>query len=192
MDRVGTAGRTCVTARDAGPFTPASVTPLPQLNGYAGKDFVVYFRDDFAKLVALAASITGDTVWAEDLVQDAMAKASDRWDEVSALDKPGAWVRRVVINLAISRRQRAGREGRALLKLASPRETTFTSEQESPIFALVAELPAQQRTAISLRYVDDLAVNEIADIMQLAPGTVRTHLDHARQALRHQMENHND
>lgn len=146
--------------------------------------FRAYFRRDFSALVALAASITGDALFAEDLAQEAMAKAHQQWSTVQRLDKPGAWVRRVLINLALSRRRRAAREAKALLRLRPPLIPTFPSEPHSPVLELLDDLPARQRAVVSLHYIDDRSVADVAEIVGIAPATVRTQLERARQTLR--------
>lgn len=173
------------------PLAPATERPLrppvtnrPRTHAIADDDFRTFFREDFSKLVALAASITGDVIFAEDLAQEAMARTHRDWDKVRELDKPGAWVRRVLINLALSRRRRAGREARALLRLREPAPAIFPSESNSPVLELLAELPPRQRAVVSLHYIDDLPVDAVAEIVGIKPSTVRTHLNHARQLLR--------
>ena len=60
------------------------------------------YRDEWAGLVGLAWSLTGSWALAEELAQDAFVDAFRRWGEVGGLDRPGAWVRRAVINRSAS------------------------------------------------------------------------------------------
>lgn len=168
----------------------ASMTPIHPSDPHRPETFRAYFDRDFSGLVALAASITGDVVFAEDLAQEAMTRAHRKWDEIAELDKPGAWVRRVLINLALSRRRRAAREAAALLGLRPTRPSMFATETNSPVLELLAELPPRQRAVISLHYIEDLPVDDVADIVGVAPSTVRTHLDTARQTLRARLMQH--
>ena len=68
-------------------------------------------------MVAVAFAISGSSVAAEDIAQEAMVRAHRRWDQISQYDKPGAWVRRVTINLARSAFRRNALELRARLRL---------------------------------------------------------------------------
>ena len=67
-------------------------------------------------MVALAAAVSGSAELAEDVAQEAMVRARRHWDRVSAYDKPGTWVRRVTINLALSSRRRIALEAKAALR----------------------------------------------------------------------------
>lgn len=121
------------------------------------------YRREWAGLVALGWSLTGRWMVAEGLAQDAFADAYRRWDEVSRLDRPGAWVRRAVINRAASLSRHRGVERRGLLRLASRTETsgdgahvdhtgdTATDRIGDPIFwAAVRALPDRQRACVAL------------------------------------------
>lgn len=74
--------------------------------------FESFFRREYPPMVALAAAVSGSAAGAEDVAQEAMVRARRHWDRVGAYDKPGTWVRRVTINLAISSRHRLAREAR--------------------------------------------------------------------------------
>ena len=66
------------------------------------------------RLVRFAWSLTGDLGAAEDVAQEALIVAWQRWDEVAGFDRPDVWVRRVVANRAAGRARRSGRELRAM------------------------------------------------------------------------------
>ena len=68
------------------------------------------FDAEYAGLVRLATLITGDVAGAEDAVQEAFARAVARWPRLRSYDRPGAWVRRVTIRLAVRDRGRRRRE----------------------------------------------------------------------------------
>ena len=88
-----------------GPPVPA---PFERFTG----DYTTFFRREVRSLVALAAAIAGADR-AEEIAQEALLRAHREWDRIARYDKPGAWVRRVTINLATSsRRRRASRAPR--------------------------------------------------------------------------------
>src|SRR5918996_1464933 len=78
------------------------------------EDFDRFYAAAFARLVGQLALVTGDRHEAEDVVQEAMARAAPRWARLRAYDAPEAWVRRVAFNLAVSGRRRARRRLNAL------------------------------------------------------------------------------
>lgn len=151
-------------------------------------DFDAFYRRELPAMVALAAAITGNTIAAEDLAQEALLRAYNRWDEVGAYDKPGAWVRRVTINLALTSRKRAGTELKAKLRLLSwDRPTAHVVEPHPPrfdnVWSAVAKLPGQQRAAVALHYLEDRAVADIAEILDCSESTARVHLHRGRNTL---------
>lgn len=155
--------------------------------------FEQFFREQYSSIVALCAWLTGDRAAGEDLAQDALSAVHRRWDEVANLDRPGAYARRVAINLSSNERRRRGRERRAVTRLA-PTDAADSAdlaagsqlravESRGPLWAAVAELPVQQRAAIGLRYLEDLSTDEIAAVLDCAPATVRVHLHRAHRRL---------
>ena len=84
-------------------------------------DYTTFFRTELRSLVALSAAIAG-TEWAEEIAQEALLRAHRGWDRIARYDKPGAWVRRVTINLATSTRRRRSSERRALQRVAARRQ----------------------------------------------------------------------
>lgn len=147
--------------------------------------FAATFVSEYQTMVALAAAISGDRIHAEDLAQEAMVRLEKNWDRVQHFDKPGAWLRRVTINLALSQRRKKTRELKALLRLDKPEHDELkVSDSDSELWDHVAGLPKMQRAVISLQYLEDLKPVEIAEILEVEPATVRVHQHRARQALR--------
>src|SRR5690348_10827003 len=70
-------------------------------------------------MVALVAAMTGDRCQAEDIAQEAYARALTRWPQVARYDLPEAWVRRVAIRLTVDARRRMGRAVRLSARLAA-------------------------------------------------------------------------
>jgi RNA polymerase sigma-70 factor, ECF subfamily len=165
--------------------------PAPAAAGTAGEAFDAFFRREHPRLVALAAAIAGPAQ-AEDLAQEALARAHARWSRVSRYDKPGAWARRVTLNLALSARRSAGREGRALHRLAARPQVQVTAPEPDGFWALVHRLPDRQAAAVALRYLEDLSIAEIAAAMGCAEGTAKAHLHQARATLAAHLGAHAD
>lgn len=150
-------------------------------------DFAVFFRAEYPGLVALATAVTGDRQAGEDVAAETMSRAYRRWARVGRYDKPGAWTRRVAVNLLHSRRRKLGSEVRALLRVGD-RERATDDHGDAIAAAehfrrLLEPLAPRQRTAVALHYLDDLPIAEIADAMGCAPGTVKSHLHAARAVM---------
>ena len=147
--------------------------------------FDSFYTREFPRMVDLAYALSGSRLASEDLAQDAMIAAHKNWDWVGILDKPGAWVRRVVTNRAASLYHRRKAELRALARLGPLRGTPpakLDAETEG-VWRTVRKLPTRQAQAIALYYLDGLTVAETADVMECAPNTVKVHLHQARKAL---------
>ena len=151
-------------------------------------DYDGFYRDEQAAMVALAAAITGSHLLAEDIAHDALIRAYRRWDQISAYDKPGAWLRRVTVNLALSARKRAAAEVRARLRLGPPPTLTPAPAVHDDVWSAVGRLPGKQRAAIALHYLEDRSTAEIAEILGCAESTARVHLHRGRAALAEMLE----
>ena len=146
--------------------------------------FDEFFRAEYRRVVALAAVLCGRAAVAEELAQDAFVSAYRHWERVRTYDDAGAWVRRVVVNLATSSLRRRSREARALARLASRREVAVAMPAITDDFwSAVRALPRRQAQCIALRYLEDRSVDEIAAVLEIAPATVRVHMHAARQTL---------
>jgi len=150
-------------------------------------DFDVFYRREFAAIALVAGTTAGSRVRGEEIAQEALSRAAQRWAELSNYDRPGAWVRRVAINLALSERRRQASERKALRRLTSRAELrALTAEPRAgdpAVWAAVDDLPPRQRAVVVLHYFDDLQVAEIADILEISVSTVTSHLHKARTSL---------
>jgi len=147
------------------------------------ESFEDFFRREFPPLVALARAVTGSGS-AEDLAQEAMLVLYRRWDDVSTLDDPAQWGRRVCLNLSRSVLRRRLVEVRAMQRLGGRRAAPAEQQpQDEEFWAAVRTLPRRQAQATALRYVYDLDVAAIAETMGCSSGSVKVHLGRARAAL---------
>ncbi len=150
--------------------------------------FDALFADHYARLVRTLTLVAGDQEVAADAVQEAFVKAHLKWRKISGYDDPVGWVRRVAINQIRDAHRRHERKNRALRRLAS-REVTVTEPVEPDEFGrLLAALPTQQRAATALFYVDGLSIAEIANALDIAEGSVKSHLHDARRRLKPLLE----
>lgn len=148
-------------------------------------DFETLFRSEQRLLLALAHGLSGSRSVAEEVVQEAFLRLHENWTAVSRYERPGAWLRRVTVNLATSRLRRLRTEAKVLAKLGNRAPDPVRLSPETVDFWLaVRELPRRQAQTVALYYLEDRSVPEIADILSCAEGTVRAHLHKARTALR--------
>lgn len=146
--------------------------------------FERFFLAEHTKLVALGLAWTGDRDVAGDIAQEALARAYGSWSMVGILDLPGAWVRRVMINLLIDRQRGLQRQRRLVERLDRPAAVTAPEPTTDDWWQAVSALPAKERAAVTLHYVEDLSIAEVAGILEVQPGTVKASLSHAREKLR--------
>jgi RNA polymerase sigma factor (sigma-70 family) len=149
----------------------------------ATESFEAFYAREMPRLVLLARALSGSAS-ADDIAQDAMVTAYDRWDIVSRYASPGAWVRQVCANRALSIARRRAAEARALLRLGGRRQEPYVmSENAATFWAEVRRLPRRQAQAIALFYVYDLSVADIATTLGCSPGSVKVHLARGRTSL---------
>ena len=159
-------------------------------SGTGDGDFEDLFSATFEPMVRSLALACGDREVAADAVQDAFIRAYARWPRISAYDDPAGWIRHVALNRLRDHFRRTARGQRAVERLAGRDPATATtpppSEPGDPsdLLERVSELPQQQRIAVSLFYVEQLSVLEIATAMGLSEGAVKYHLHAGRERLR--------
>jgi RNA polymerase sigma-70 factor (sigma-E family) len=138
-------------------------------------------------LVRFATLLTGDNHRAEDLAQEALAKAYLSWRRIRRTDRPDVYVRRLLINTDRSWwRRRSSREipvDRTADRPAAGDVGTEAGDRDA-MWRLVARLPERQRAVIVLRYYEDLDDATIAEILDCSAATVRTHAMRALTTLR--------
>ncbi len=149
----------------------------------ADAGFEAFYRLELRAMTALATALVGSREAGADLAHEAMLRAYRAWTTVGTLDRPGAWCRRVLINLAIDAHRRRQRDRRSLERLG-PRPPM---ESDSPVggefWDAVRALPERQRAVVALRYIDDFSIDEIAAVLCVSAGTVKTSLFIARKKL---------
>lgn len=173
---------------------PAAAWPVaaPAIGGREAdaraSGFEAFFREEYPRLVALLIAVTGSRSVAEELAQEAFLRAHVRWDRIVRYDRPGAWVRRVALNLASHHRRRRRSEQSAVDRLGRQRPSEPYAYADTAIagddfWALVRRLPPRQAAAVALHHLEDRPVAEVAAILGCAEGTAKAHLHKGRAAL---------
>jgi RNA polymerase sigma-70 factor (ECF subfamily) len=150
----------------------------------------------------IAYDLLGSAADAEDALQEALAIACRHVGELRNPDAQRAWFHRIVVRHCL-RRLRRRKIGRALARLwpgeasdepeaviepgPSAAEQLQQQVDRRRLLAAVCELPTRQRAAVVLRYGHDYSIAEIAELLGIGSGSVKTHLRRGLQALR---ENH--
>lgn len=150
-------------------------------------EYVAFVQTAWGRLFRSAYALTGDYQQAEDALQSALVKAYASWPRVRGADRPEAYVRRMLVNQVRSSWRRASWriERSTNLLHHSPVESHETRLLlEDQVWRALMSLPPRQRAVVVLRYFDDLSEQEIADVLGVRPGTVKSQAAAALAALR--------
>ncbi len=137
-------------------------------------------------VLRFAVVLTNDRGLAEDVVQEVLIRAYQRWDQIEALERPEAYVRRMVVNEFLSWRRKWARivpHEDAVLDRPVP-DPTEPSAGQQVLLDEIAKLPRRQRTVMVLRYFEDLPDADIAELLGCAETTVRGYAFRALATLR--------
>jgi len=151
-------------------------------------DFAEFYRqsrDDCLRAVLVSV---GDQDTAQDLVDEAFARACASWRTVSKHPAPKAWVIRTALNANISRWRRRRREvsvpDPGMVAEVPAAGGAADSPVDPKVMAALMQLPGRQRQVVALRLFLDLDTNRTAEVLGIAPGTVKEHLARAMASLR--------
>ena len=150
------------------------------------ESFERFAQREFRPLIGLAYALCGDRSVAPELAQEALLATFTKWETVRHLDKPEAWVRRVLINRATSTVRRRIVEAGALVRLSSRPDVVPMSEPSAEtewLWSAVRSLPRRQRQVVALHYVERLTLDEIAATLEISKASANTHLRRARATL---------
>ncbi len=143
-----------------------------------------------AALLRTAYLLVGDRGRAEDLLQTALVKTYAAWPRIRDVAALEAYVRRTMATTAVSWwRGRRFRERPVETVPDRPvRDETTDGTERDVMWAYLRELPTKQRAVLVLRYYEGLSEAEIAEVLGVSRGTVKSHASRALAALRHRIE----
>lgn len=136
------------------------------------------------RLLGLAHALTGNPHDAWDLTQETLARVGLRWKHIDRSDNPHAYARTAMVRLNIDRLRQLRRERPWADVPDTPAEETRNDGLDTWLVDGLASLSPRQRTAIVLRYADDLDVSTIAEQMRCSVGTAKSHLSRGLARLR--------
>jgi len=144
------------------------------------------YHASYRRLVAQVYAFTTDLSEAQDAVQEAFARALARRGHLSDIDAPEAWLRTVAVNIVKRRWRRKQLLDRIMLRERPV--TRFLEEAPEPdrtdLREALATIPRTYREVIVLHYLADLPVDEVAAILEVPVGTVKSRLSRGREALK--------
>jgi RNA polymerase sigma-70 factor (sigma-E family) len=151
----------------------------------ATQDFDDWVASRGPRLLRLAYVLTGNRSDAEDIVQEALSRALPRWSRISGLDDPDAYVRRMVVNAHTSgwrkfrRRESPVSEPQPTATVDGPDVT-----EHDRLWRACLGLPADHRTAVVLRFYEQLEYAEMAELTGVREGTLRSRVSRGLATLR--------
>ncbi|MCS0637721.1 SigE family RNA polymerase sigma factor [Streptomyces sp. LP05-1] len=155
--------------------------------GSAEAAFTAYVQERRASLYATAYHLTGDRHEAEDLLQSALFSTYRAWERISDKAAVGGYLRRTMTNLHISawrRRKLNEYPTEELPETAGDTDAMRGTELRAVLWQALARLPELQRTMLVLRYYEGRTDPEIADILDISVGTVKSSIWRSLRRLR--------
>lgn len=146
------------------------------------------------RILAICLRMTGNPADAADAAQEAMiaiCRGLPRFDKLSAFS---TWLYRVTTNACLDELRRRARRPVAIDHPAAPGAVTGAHDEavsaRVTLDEALAHLPAPYRAALVLRELCELNYEEIGAVLEIPPGTVRSRIARARDALAHELGNH--
>jgi RNA polymerase sigma-70 factor, ECF subfamily len=142
-----------------------------------------FLHTSYPRLVAAVALTSGSRPAAEDAVQEALLRAWERSEKGEEIDSLEGWVTTVALNLARSGLRRVIAERKARSRLQGIAGTDLIGPERVDVERALAKLPRRQREAVVFRYYLGMDTKEIAKVLNVSEGTVKSTLFRARAAL---------
>jgi RNA polymerase sigma-70 factor (sigma-E family) len=158
----------------------------------ADRAVTAIYTDHYRSLVRLAAFLVRDTSTAEEVVQDSFVAMHGAWRRLRDTDKALSYLRQSVVN-----RSRSVLRHRMVVDKNTPKPPPDMPSAEhgaiiqlerSAVVSALRSLPERQREALVLRYYGDLSEAQIASVMGISRGAVKSHTARAMSALRAVLE----
>lgn len=144
--------------------------------------FEAFYQDHYRSIARALAVTIGDRELAMDATNEAMTRAYQRWQKISAYDKPAAWVYRVGLNWSRSWRRRRRREQERPVRLGA--YTAELAVRDDSLDAAIDRLSIDHRAVVVCRIRLDWSVEQTALALGISPGTVKSRLSRALDQLK--------
>jgi RNA polymerase sigma factor (sigma-70 family) len=143
----------------------------------------------YTRLVAASWGVVRRRDLAEEIVQDSLVTAHQQWPAVGRMEHPEAWLYRCVMNRSVSALRRMAIEAKVVARMGRQRRPAPPDSDDGvAVRRAVRSLPSKQATAVSLHYFADLPVEQVAEVMGIPDGSVKSLLHRARATLRSKLD----
>lgn len=152
-------------------------------------EFTAFVAARSAALMRTAHLLAGDRQHGEDLLQQALTKVYLSWRKMRDPQAAEAYARRTLVTTAVSWRRRRwhGEHPSEVLPERLAPDGTAGIDERLRVWAEIAALPARQRAVVVLRYYEDHSESEIAGLLGVTPGTVKSQASRALSTLRERL-----
>ena len=138
------------------------------------REFSAFVAARRPHLRRLAFLVSGDAQVAEDILQIALMKVYLAWPRIRSRDRPESYVRTVLVRVTIDESRRPWRRESAVPAVPDA-AVTAPGVVDDALLRALRSLPTGQRTAVALRYWEDLSIEETAAVMGCSTSTVKSH-----------------
>lgn len=155
--------------------------------------FDALYEANVGRVYALCLRMSGDRLRAEDLTQDVFVRAWRRIGTFRGASAFSSWLHRVAVNVVLDDRKRRSRRPPELGRVDDEELAGAVSPAADPVGRLdleraLASLPERSRMALVLHAVDGYRYEEVAELMEVSVGTVKSHIHRARALLMERLE----
>ena len=189
LESVSGGGR--VTTVDLAVSAAEVRAPVAQARDYDA-DFSEWMRLRQGRLLRTAYLLCGDTHTAEDIVSTTLAKLYLAWPRIESRGAIDAYARRALVNETNSLWRRAWRRHETT-RDELPEQASYDDRDEgehAAVWRFVNTLPTKQRSVVVLRYYEQLSEAEVAQILGVSVGTVKSQCSRALASLRRTLDQH--
>ena len=148
-----------------------------------GLDFDEFYASTFRRTVGQIYAMTGNLTESEDSVQEAFARAWQRWDHVCGYAEPETWVRTVAYRISISSWRKAANRLTAHRRHGAALDVPDLSPDHLVVVEALRQVSPVQRQVIVLHHLAGRTIEEISAETGMPSGTVKSHLQRGRKAL---------
>ncbi|XVU21438.1 SigE family RNA polymerase sigma factor [Actinoplanes sp. CA-054009] len=149
----------------------------------AEREYVEYARAGVPRLQRLAYTLCGDAHRASDLVQNTLVKLYTRWHRIRTVEHVDAYVRKMLLRQFLIEQRNPW--ARIRLSGEVPERPVHDNEDRPALVAALKQLPPRQRAVLVLRFVYDLPVGEVAEVLDISDGTVKSQSAKGLAKMRH-------
>jgi RNA polymerase sigma factor (sigma-70 family) len=161
---------------------PSRLTTAVQAAGTL--DFEGFFQTEHERLFQALYLLTGNRYEADDLAQEALMRAYERWDRVGSMDSPVGYVYRTALNLHRSRLRKVAIRARRVFALIPIEDASESVAASDKVHRALAAIPEAQRAALVLIEWLGLDSEEAGRVLGIDASSVRGRLHRGRDSLR--------